>query len=76
MILQLRHGRTLYEMEVPRGCRVEPSVSGPPMLVIPGETANETSIWLPAPMIVAASKVGRFGLHLRSSVRLPLRPAG
>ena len=76
MILQLRHGRTRYELEVPRGCRVEPSVSGPPMLVIPGETSNETSIWLPAPMIVAAAKIGRFGLQLRSSERLPLRPTG
>ena len=76
MILQLRQGRTMYELEVPHGCRLEPATSGPPVLVIPGGNSDDTSIWLPAPMIVAAARIGQFGLSLRSSSGLPLRSAG
>lgn len=69
MILQVRHGKSVYEVDVPRGCRVQLGSGGTPMLVIPGPRAEDTSTWLPAPEILGAARLGLFGLSVRSEGR-------
>lgn len=74
MILQIRHGKHLYEVDVPRGSQLQSTSTGRRVLVIPGPRPLDTATWLPAPSIVGAARLGQFGLALRSERRLVLCP--
>jgi hypothetical protein len=75
MLLHIRHGSCVYEVDVPRGCRVEPTANGRPVLLIPGDRPEDTYTWLPGPSIVEAARHGQFGLRLRGEQLLASRSA-
>ncbi|MEW4566512.1 hypothetical protein AB1L88_01465 [Tautonia sp. JC769] len=70
MILQLRHGKTLYEVHVPRGSQVQRNAIGLPMLIVPGPRPQDTASWVGAPEIVGAARRGQYGMSFRSERRL------
>lgn len=65
MILQVRHGKSIVRVDVPRGCKVQLGSGGIPILIVPGPRPGDTSTWLPAPEIVEAARLGLFGLAIR-----------
>ena len=65
MLLRIRHGNRLFEIDVPQGSRLESSHNGRSVLLIPGPSPADTSTWLPAPSILQAACQGRYGLSLR-----------
>ncbi|QDV37913.1 hypothetical protein [Tautonia plasticadhaerens] len=69
MILQVRQGETVFEVDVPRGCRVQRGSGGIPILIVPGPRPEDTSTWLPAPEILQAARLGLLGLSVRSEAR-------
>lgn len=70
MILQLRHGKTLYEVNVPRGSQIHRTAIGLPMLVVPGPRPQDTASWVGAQEIVGAARRGQYGMSFRSEHRL------
>lgn len=64
MLLHIRNGERLYEIDVPDNCRVERSPKGRPVLLIPGPTPTDTATWLPAPLIIDAARSREYGLDL------------
>jgi hypothetical protein len=66
MILQVRHGKSVVQVDVPRGCKVQLGSGGIPILIVPGPRPEDTSTWLPAPEILEAARLGLFGLSIRS----------
>ena len=70
MILHLRNGKHVYEVDVPRGSEIRPNAHGLPVLIIPGPSPVDTATWLPAPEILDAARLGLHGLALRPAQRL------
>ncbi|CAN5861411.1 hypothetical protein BH23PLA1_BH23PLA1_22270 [soil metagenome] len=73
MLLKIRNGKRLIEVHVPAGCRVERSVRGRSVLLIPGRKPTDTCTWLPASEVLQAAQQGLYGLVLRSD-RSEIRP--
>ncbi len=64
MLLKIRKGDRLFEVEVPKDCRVVRSYRGRTVLLVPGKKPTDTCAWLPASEVLQAARQGEHGLTL------------
>ena len=76
MVLRVRQGERVFEVEVPPGSRIEILALNEKALVIPGPSPEDTVTAIPRRDLVRLAQAGRHGLVLRGEVIRPRPGSG